>query len=86
MVNAQAVLHGRLSQNESEAPAPLRENLRGAVEHPRGTEDQMRWVVRAMLNRRITYNDLTADNGLPSGSGQNGAYFPERRERYVRTK
>ena len=52
-----------------------------------GTEDQMRWVVRAMLNRRITYNELTADNGLPSGSGQNGAaYFPERRERYIRTK
>ena len=51
-----------------------------------GTEDQMRWVVRAMLNRRFTYNELTTDNGLPSGSGQNGAYFPERRERYIRTK
>ena len=51
-----------------------------------GTEDQMRWLVRAMLNRRITYNELTADNGLPSGSRQNGAYFPERRERYIRTK
>ena len=35
MVHAQAVLHGRLSQDESEAPAPLRENLHGAVEHPR---------------------------------------------------
>ena len=51
-----------------------------------GTENQMRCVVRAMLNRRITYNELTADNGVPSGSGQNGAYFPERRERYIRTK
>jgi len=48
------------------------------------TEDQMRWVVRAMMGREITWADLTADNGLPSGSGDGGAYFPERRKRYMK--
>ena len=32
------------------------------------TIDQMKKVVRNMVGKRLTYNDLTADNGLPSGA------------------
>ena len=50
------------------------------------TEEQMRHVIRSMLRRPITYRELTADNGLPSGSGTDGAYFPERRKRYAESR
>ena len=54
-------------------------NIRGM-----DTEHQMRHVMRKMLGCGITYSELTADNGLPSGSREGGAYFPERRRRYQR--
>ena len=47
-----------------------------------GTESQMRAVVRAMMDRSLTYTSLTADNGLASGSGDDGAIMPEKRRRY----
>jgi len=54
-------------------------NIRGL-----DTEEQMRHVIRSMPGRPITWAELTADNGLPSGSGKGGAYFPERRKRYAK--
>ena len=47
------------------------------------TEEQMRYVFRSMMNREITFAELTADNGLPSGSCKGGAFLPERRKRYA---
>ena len=48
------------------------------------TEVQMLWVFKAMLDRRITFADLTADNGLPSGSREGNAIYPDRRPKYNR--
>ena len=47
------------------------------------TEEQMRFVMENMLGRELTYEELTEDNGLPSGA-KGGAYFPERRARFRR--
>ena len=38
----------------------------------------------AMLDRRITFADLMADNGLPSGSREPNAIYPDRRPKYNR--
>ena len=32
------------------------------------TIDQMRWIADGMIGKRLMYQDLTADNGLPSGA------------------
>ena len=37
-----------------------------------------------MLDRRITFADLTADNGLPSGAREGNAIYPDRRPKYNR--
>ena len=73
-------IHHKLS------PKHLRRYVKGFAGHWNirylDTETQMRYVMRSLLNCTLTYAELTEDNGLPSGSGEDGAYFPERRKRY----
>lgn len=73
-------IHHKLS------PKHLRPYVKGFAGHwnIRGldTEEQMRYVMQALLNCTLTYAELIDDNGLPSGSGKGGAYFPDRRRRY----
>lgn len=47
-----------------------------------GTEEQMAYVLTAMIGKELTYDDLKTSNGLPSGSRKGGEYFPSRRRRY----
>ncbi|MEG9861861.1 MAG: IS1595 family transposase [Parvularculales bacterium] len=47
------------------------------------TEEQMAIIFQRMLGHSLDYETLTSDNGLPSGSGKEGAYYPERRSRYT---
>lgn len=44
--------------------------------HNLDTEDQMRFVFRQMQGRKLSYEELIRDIGLPSGSRAGGAYFP----------
>ena len=46
-------------------------------------EDQMSRIFVNMFGREIKYAELTKDNRLPSESGRDGAYYPERRRRYA---
>ena len=68
------------------SPKHLRRYVKGFAEHwnIRGVdiEEQMRHVMRALLQCTLTYAELIKDNGLPSGSREGGAYYPEQRRRY----
>ena len=75
-------IHHKLS------PKHLRRYVKGFAGHWNirnlSTERQMKHVMRSLLNCTLTYEELIADNGLPSGSREDGAYFPDRRKRYQR--